>query len=99
MVYPHVAILASTRIPETLRVYSNRVQRTEMAPHAADLVLEDFVVDAGLELALAGRRRGHVHGRLAAAEDDKGFDGRDGGAVEGRVADVGFEHFEGARVD
>lgn len=65
-----------------------------MAPDAADLVLEDLVVEAGLELALARGRGGDVHGGLAAAEDDVVLLGGDAGAVERRVGRVGLEDLE-----
>ena len=65
-----------------------------MAPDTADLVLEDLVVEAGLELALAGAGGGDVHGGLAAAEDDEVLLRGDAGAVERGVGGVGLEQLE-----
>ena len=70
-----------------------------MPLHAADFVFEDFVVEAGFELALPAGGGGDVHGCLAAAEDDEGFLGRDGGGVEGGVGRVGFQRGEVAGRD
>ena len=58
---------------------------------AADLVFEDLVVEAGFEFALPAGGGGDVHGCLAAAEDDEGLLGGDGGGVEGGVGGVGFQ--------
>ena len=65
-----------------------------MAPHAADLVLEDLVVEAGLELALASAGGSDVHGGLATAEDDVVLLGGDAGAVERGVGGVGLKELE-----
>lgn len=89
--HPHIPILAATRIPPAQRIHRDRVQRAEMPLDAADLVLEDLVIEAGFELALPAGGGGDVHGRLAAAEDDEGFLGGDGGGVEGGVGGVGFQ--------
>ena len=88
--HPHIPVLAATRIPPAQRVHRDRVQRAEMALDAADLVLEDLVVEAGFEFALPAGGGGDVHGGLAAAEDDEGFLGGDGRGVEGGVGGVGF---------
>lgn len=94
MMHPHIAILATTRVAPPLRIHSNRIQRPEVSFDSTDFVLEDLVVEARFELALARRSGRHVHGCLAAAEDDKVFLGRDGGGVERGVGDVFFEDFE-----
>lgn len=70
-----------------------------MPLHAADLVFEYLVVEAGFEFALPGRGGGDVHGGLAAAEDHEGFLGGDGGGVEGGVGGVGFQRGEVAGGD
>jgi len=57
------------------------------------------VVEAGFEFALARGGGGDVHGCLAAAEDDEGLFGRDGGGVEGGVGGVGFYDVEVAGGD
>jgi hypothetical protein len=65
-----------------------------VAAHTADLVLEDFVVEAGLKLSLPGAGGRDVASVLTTAEADKVLLGQDGGAVEGRVGDVRLEHVE-----
>ncbi len=99
LMHPHIPILAPTRIPPPQRIHRNRVQGSEMTFDAADLVFEDFVVEAGFEFALAGGGGGDVHGCLAAAEDDEGFFGGDGCGVEGGVGGVGFYYVEVAGGD
>ena len=73
---------------------SKTYQGSEVAPHAADLVLEDLVVEAGLELALASAGGGDVHGGLATAENDVVLLGSDTGAVERGVGGVGLQELE-----
>ena len=69
-------------------------QGTEMATDTADLLLEDLVVEPGLELTLSRGGGGDVHGGLAAAEDDVVLLGGDAGAVERGVGGVGLEQLE-----
>ena len=88
--HSHVPVLPATGVPSTQRIHRHRVQRAEMTLHAADLVFEYFVVEAGFEFALPGRGGGDVHGGLAAAQDHKGLFGGDGGGVERGVGGVGF---------
>ena len=88
--HPYIAVLAAARVPPPERVHRHRVQGPKVPLDAPDFVLEDLVVEAGFELALAGGGGGDVHGGLAAAEDHEGFLGRDGGGVEGGVGGVGF---------
>ncbi len=68
-----------------------------MAPDAADLVLEDLVVEAGLELALPRGGGGDVHGSLATAEDGVVLLWSEARAVERGIGGVGFEDLEVAR--
>lgn len=90
MMHPHIPILPTTGIPPPLRIHRNRIQRSEMPLYAPNLVLEDAVVEACFEFALAGGGGGNVHGCLPAAEDYKVLFGGDGGGVEGGIGDVGF---------
>lgn len=92
--HPHIPVLPTTRVPPPQRIHRDRIQRAEMPLDAADLVLEDLVVEAGFELALPAGGGGDVHGGLAAAEDDEGLLGGDGGGVEGGVRGVGFQRGE-----
>ena len=62
-----------------------------------NLILENLVIKSRLELPLPGARGRDVHGRLAAAEDHKGFLGGEGGCVEGGVAGIGLQRGEVAR--
>lgn len=65
-----------------------------MAAHATDLVLEDLVVEARLELALAGGGGGDVHGGLAAAQDHVVLLRGDACAVERGVGGVRLQELE-----
>jgi hypothetical protein len=65
-----------------------------VAPHAANLVLKDLVVEARLEPPLPRRRRRHLGRGLPAAQNDKVLLGRDGRRVERRVGRVALEDFE-----
>jgi hypothetical protein len=49
------------------------------------------VVEAGLELTLAGRSSSDVHGGLATTKNDEILLGGDGGAVEGGITNVRLE--------
>lgn len=69
-------------------------KRSEVATDTANLLLEDFVVEAGLELSLAGRGPGNVHGCLTTAEDDEILLRSDSGAVHRGISDVGLEDLE-----
>lgn len=94
VVNSHVAVLSAACVALTVGVGGDGVEGTEVATHTADLVLEDLVVEAGLELTLTGRGTGDVHGGLTTTEDHEVLLRGDGGAVEGSVADVGLENFE-----
>lgn len=85
MVHADVAVLAARGVALAGGVGGDGVEGAEVAPDAADLVLEDLVVEAGLELALAGRGAGDVHGGLAAAEDDEVLARGDACRVQGGV--------------
>lgn len=94
-----VAVLSAACVALAGRVGGDGVEGAEVAPHAADLVLEDLVVEAGLELALSRGGSGDVHGGLATAEDDEVLLGGDGGAVEGGIGCVGLDDGEVAGRD
>lgn len=65
-----------------------------MATDTADLLLEDLVVETGLELTLTGRGPGDIHGSLTTTENDEILLRRDGGAVQGGISDVSLENLE-----
>ena len=94
-----VAVFSAACVALAGGVGGDGVERAEVATDTADLVLENLVVESGLELALAGGGRGDVHGGLATTEDDEILLGRDGGAVEGRVGGVGLHDREVASID
>lgn len=94
-----VAVLSAAGVAAAGGVGSDGVEGTKVATDAADLVLEDLVVEAGFEFTLAGRGGGDVHGGLATAEDDKVLLAGDGGAVEGGIGGVGLEDLEVASRD
>lgn len=83
-----VAILGAAGVAPAGRVGGDGVEGTKVAADTADLVLKDLVVEAGFELALAGRSGGDVHGGLATAENDKVLLASDGGAVDGGIGGV-----------
>lgn len=90
----NVAVLSAAAVALARGVGSYRVEGTEMATDAADLILEDLVVETRLEFTLSGGGGCDVHGCLSTAEDDEVFLGGDDGAVEGRVGGVGLEDLE-----
>ncbi len=94
LVHSNVAVLAPAGVALARRIRRYRVQRTEVTAHTADLVLEDLVVESGLELSLPSRRGGDVHGGLATSENDEIFLGGDGGAVERCIGRVGLENLK-----
>ena len=92
VVHTHVTVLTTGAVALASGVDSDVVERTEVTTHTANLLLEDLVVEAGLELTLAGRGGGDVHGGLTTTEDNVVLRvGGDGGGVEGCVGDVGLE--------
>ena len=89
-----ITVLSSTAVHCAGGTDGDVVERTEMASDTANLLLEDLVVEAGLELSLSCRSCRHVHGGLTTSEDDIVFDRGDGGAVERSVGDVRLEDLE-----
>lgn len=99
MVHTHVTVLTTGAVALASGVDGDVVERTEVTTHTADLLLEDLVVETRLELALAGRGGGDVHGGLATTEDHVALRvGGDGGGVERGVGDVGLEDLHGVGV-
>jgi hypothetical protein len=98
-VHAHVTVLSSTAVSGALGMYGDVVEGTEVTTDTANLLHEDLVVEARFELSLAGRGGGDVHGGLSSSKDNVVFDGGDGGAVEGRVGDVGLQNVELLNVD
>ena len=90
----NVAVLRAAGVALAGGIGRDGVEGAEMATHTTDLVLKDFVVEAGFKLTLTGGGAGDVHGGLSTAEYDKVLVGSDGGAVEGCIAGIGFENFE-----
>ena len=90
----HVTVLSSGTIAGASRVHGNSVERTEMTTDTADLVLEDLVVESGLEFTLAGGCRCDVHGGLATTENDVFLLWRDGSGVEGGIGWIGLHDGE-----
>lgn len=90
----NVAVLTTTGVAPAGRVGGDGVEGTKVTTDTANLVLEDLVVEAGLELALASGGGGDIHGSLTTTEDDKVLLGGNDGAVEGGVARVGLEDLE-----
>ncbi|KND88935.1 hypothetical protein TOPH_06453 [Tolypocladium ophioglossoides CBS 100239] len=86
-----VAVFSAACVALAGGVGGDGVEGTEVAADTADLVLEDLVVEAGLEFTLTGGGSGDVHSGLAAAEDDKVLLRGDASAVEGRVGWVVFQ--------
>lgn len=97
--YAHVTVLTARRITLSVGVDGDRVERAEVATHAANLLLEHLVVEASLEFTLACRSGGDVHGGLAASEDDEVFLGGDGGGVERGVGNKGLHDLEVGGID
>jgi hypothetical protein len=89
-----VAVLTTAGVALARGIGGDGVEGTEVASHAADLVLEDLVVESSLKLTLASRGLGDFHGGLATSEDDKVLLGGDGGAVERCVGRVVLEDLE-----
>lgn len=79
MMHPHVPILPAAGVSPPHRIHGDGVERAEMALDTANFILEDAVVEARFELALARAGGGNVRGGLTTAEDDEVFFRRDGG--------------------
>ena len=65
-----------------------------MSLDAPNLVLEDAMVKACFEFALAGGGGGHLVGCLATTEDDEIFLGGDSRRFERSIRNVGFQEVE-----
>lgn len=89
-----VTVLTTGGVGGTGGVSVDGVQGTEVATDTADLVLEDLVVETSFEFTLARGGRGDIHGSLTTSQDHVVLLGGDGGAVQGRVGNVGFEDGE-----
>jgi hypothetical protein len=96
---PDITILTTTRVTLASWIDGDGVKWSEMASDAANLLLENLVVETRFELSLAGRGGCDVHGCLATSKNDKVFLWGDGGGVERSVGDVGLHDFEVAGVD
>lgn len=99
MVDAHVAVLTTTGVALARGVGGDCVEGTEVATDTADLVLEDLVVEAGLEFTLARGRGGDIHGGLATTQNHKVLLRGHGGTVQRRVGGVGLEHLQVAGGD
>src|SRR3954466_3782702 len=53
----------------TSRMNSDIIERTEMTPNTSDLLLENFVIESGLELSLSCAGGSNVHGGLSTTQD------------------------------
>jgi hypothetical protein len=65
-----------------------------VATDTADLVFENLVVEAGLELTLTGRGGCDIHSGLTTTEDNVVLLRGNGSRVEGGIGDVGLEDSE-----
>lgn len=92
--HTHVTVFSTRGIGRASRVSSDGVERTEMAAHTPNLVLEDLVIKPGFEFTLARRCRGDFHGGLATAEDNVVLFRGEGGRVERGVGGEGLEDGE-----
>lgn len=99
VVNSNVAVLSAACVALARGVGGDGVEGTEVTSHTADLVLEDLVVETGLELTLSGRGSGDVHGGLTTTEDDEVLLGGDSSAVQGSIGDVCLENLEVAGRD
>jgi hypothetical protein len=94
VVNSHVSVLSAAGVALARRVGGDSVEGTEVTSHTADLVLENLVVETGLELTLTGGGSCDIHGCLTTTEDDKILLGGDGGTVEGCIGNVSLEDLE-----
>lgn len=95
----HVTVLTTRRIGEAIRMETQRVDRTEMALDASELLLEDQMVEARLELAGSGRGGGDLHRLLTTTERHVILDRRDGRRVHRSIGLVGFQVLERLAVE
>ena len=94
VVHSHVTVLSAAAVSSTLGVNGHVVQRTEMAPDTANLLLENLVVEPRLEFTLSCACGGNIHGRLSTAEDNVVLDGCDRGTVEGGIGRICLKNLE-----
>jgi hypothetical protein len=91
VVKTYIAVLSPRGVALALWIDGDVIQGAEVAFYSTHLILENFVVESRLELALPRVRRCHVNGRLAASENDIIFDWGDASAVEGRVGGIALQ--------
>jgi len=94
VMYTNVTILSTAAVSSSLWMDGNVVKRAEVAPHTANLLAEDLVVEPGFELSLSCAGGRDVHGGLTTSEDNIVLDGSDGSAIQRRIGDVGLEDFQ-----
>jgi hypothetical protein len=75
-------------------VHVDGVEGTEVTTDTANLVFEDLVVEARLELTLTGRGGCDIHGGLTTTEDNVVLLSGNGSRVEGGIGDVGLKDGE-----
>ena len=86
-----VAVFSAACVALAGRVGGDSVEGTEVTTHTANLVLEDLVVETGLELTLAGGGGGNIHGGLTTSQDDEVLLRGNGSAVQRSVGNVGLD--------
>lgn len=83
-----VTVLSAAGVALACGIGGDGVEGTEVASDTADLVLEDLVVETGLEFTLSGGSSGDIHGGLTTTENNVVLLGSDGGAVDGGIGRV-----------
>jgi hypothetical protein len=94
-----VTILTTGGICGTGGVHVDGVEGTEVTTDTANLVFEDLVVEAGLELTLTSRGGCDIHGSLTTTEDNVVLLSGNGSRVEGGIGNVGLKDGEVAGRD
>jgi len=94
LVDTHVSVLTTAAVALSGGISSHCVERAEMATDTANLLFENLVVEARLELSLPCRGCCDIHSCLSTAEDDEILLDGHRGAVERGVSDVGLENLE-----
>ncbi len=94
MVNTNVTVLTTRSIGRAGGVDVDGVERTEVTLDTANLVLEDLVVETGLEFTLAGGGCSDIHSGLATSQNNVVLLSCDGGAVQWGIGDVGFHDSE-----
>jgi hypothetical protein len=89
-----VTILTTGGICGTGGVHVDGVEGTEVTTDTANLVFEDLVVEAGLELTLTGRGCCDIHSGLTTTQNNVVLLGGNRSRVEGGIGDVGLEDGE-----